>query len=113
MMAEIPAGFLEVLGEQRRHYVDSLPGKMADMDALWASIGVRAAPGDVEGMVRIAHGMAGSAAVFGFESLSAQARALVLELRALGVSGEKPAGERKATIAAALEHVRGCAAAAK
>ncbi len=113
MMAEIPTGFLEVLGEQRRHYVDSLAGKMADMDALWASIRARAAAGDVDGMVRVAHGMAGSAAVFGFESLSAQARALVLELRALDVSGEKPAEERGATIAAALERVRGCVTAAK
>ncbi len=113
MMAEMPAGFLEVLAEQRRHYTDSLPAKMAEMDRLCGAMRPDAAGAEAERLAAIAHGIAGSAAVFGFESLSIQARALVLELRARDVSGHTPPGERAATIAAALGRVRGCAAAAK
>lgn len=113
MMAEIPAGFLEVLAEQRRHYADSLPAKIAEMDRLCDAMRANAAGAEALRLAAIAHGIAGSAAVFGFEALSRDARTLLLQVRALTVSGGALPGESANAIAAALERVRGCAAETK
>lgn len=108
MMPVPPAAFLEMLEQKRLQYGRSLPGKMADMGRLWEAIRTGATRADLDCLERIAHGLAGSGALFGYAPLSAEARALELEL-ADAPSGEPLAKGREAAIAAAIARVRACA----
>lgn len=112
MMGAAPAvEFLERLGEERRHYVATLPGTLAGMELLWRAIAQDdAAPGDLERLVRIAHGLAGSGGVFGFDALGKEARALELALRCVLASGRPAANAQRSAIAAAIAAVRDCIA---
>jgi HPt (histidine-containing phosphotransfer) domain-containing protein len=108
MMAAPPAAFLEMLERKRLQYGESLPGKMADMERLWVAIRTGAGRADLDRLERMAHGLAGSGALFGFEPLSAQARALELELADAPSGGPLPQA-REAAIATAMARVRACA----
>ena len=76
--------FLRVLEEQRFEYSRTIAGKIAGMQLLWKSI--CASNADCDGMqrlVRTAHGLAGSAAIFGLDGLGREARSIERELAAL------------------------------
>ena len=63
--------FKEKLAQLNAEYRDALPGKFADMDALWARYPDAGALADLH---RLLHTMAGSAKVFGFAALGIAAR---------------------------------------
>jgi HPt (histidine-containing phosphotransfer) domain-containing protein len=63
--------FKEKMAQLNAEYRGALPGKFADIDALWAK---RADAGALADLHRLLHTMAGSAKVFGFAALGAAAR---------------------------------------
>jgi len=107
MKAAISPQFTRMLEQQRRAYANTLPAKIAGLGLLWRAI-VRheAAPDDLARLVRVAHGLAGSGAVFGFDRLSIEARTLELELEVLLASRTDAGDGRKASIAAAIARVQ-------
>ncbi len=67
------------LAEQAADYRRSLPARLAALDAAWGAIA--ASPNDaaaalqgLDALLRVAHGLAGSAATFGLPKLGARAR---------------------------------------
>jgi HPt (histidine-containing phosphotransfer) domain-containing protein len=111
MNAATYAPFAQLLEEQRRDYSNTLPGRIAGMDQMWRAIaGHESEPDDLERLVRVAHGLAGSGAVFGFDRLSAEARTLELELQVLLASHTIASDGRKASIDAAIARVQDCVA---
>jgi|KBSMisStandDraft_5_1062788.scaffolds.fasta_scaffold76956_2 HPt (histidine-containing phosphotransfer) domain-containing protein len=111
MNAATYAPFAQLLEEQRRNYASTLPGRIAGMDQMWRAIARHeAAPDDLDRLVRVAHGLAGSGAVFGFDRLSVEARTLELELQVLLSSRTIASDGRKASIDAAIARVQDCVA---
>ena len=111
MNATTYAPFAQLLEEQRRDYASTLPGRIAGMDQMWRAIaGHESEPDDLERLVRVAHGLAGSGAVFGFDRLSVEARTLELELQVLLASHTIASDGRKASIDAAIARVQDCVA---
>ena len=80
--------FLEALGRQRRDYAAALPGRLRALRQSWR--GIRASRDGLQSIERAAHGLAGSGAMFGFDRLGAEARALESVLRRLIASGADP-----------------------
>ena len=87
-----PEEFKRRLGKMREGYLARVPGKIAEVQALWAR--VRAADSAAEAerdrvrgeLVLAAHTMRGSAPTLGCESLGLAAQALEFELRNLFAS---------------------------
>ena len=75
--------FKAKLAALNAEYRDALPGKFADIDALWAKHADARALAELH---RLLHTMAGSAKVFGFAALGAAARErnLSMTMRHLG-----------------------------
>lgn len=85
------AEFLRFLEQQRADYLLALAPKLDEVERLWRGIAKgTAAPGDLALVVRAAHGLAGSGAVFGFTELGAAAKSLELQLQALAGSPQPP-----------------------
>jgi len=103
--AAAPAPFLEALERERRAYADALPGRIRALRELWRAVpaGGEARAG-LESVERAAHGLAGSGAIFGFERLSAEARALEIELRSLIDMGAGPP-DAEALVESALARI--------
>ena len=100
--------FLRFLAAQRVDYVRALPSKLAEVQRLWDAVSKGpAAPGELEGLVRAVHNLAGSGAVFGFEEFGAAAKSLELLLQALAESPERPQGI--ATVEDAIARLQSCA----
>ena len=100
--------FLRLLERQRAEYVQALPLKLAELEHRWGEIANgAAAPDDFACLVRTAHGLAGSGAMFGFAELGTAARALELRLQGLA---ESPQGAQDAgAIGDCIARVRSCA----
>jgi len=114
MMARaVPVQLQELLESKRRQFAAGLPARMAELAQLQGSVRAHPMPGDFERLARIAHGLAGSSALFGFDALGAQARALQLELQSATAGGATPPGQRNAAIDAAIQRVRDCASGAR
>jgi len=67
------------LAEQAADYRRSLPARLAALDAAWTTISAGPAQSPqalqgLEALLRVAHGLAGSAATFGLPRLGARAR---------------------------------------
>ena len=84
-------------------YRDALPGKFADIDALWAK---RADAGALADLHRLLHTMAGSAKVFGFAALGAAAREVEGVLTPLVKGGSPPDAKDLSRIEGLFEVLR-------
>lgn len=79
--------FQRFLDEQRAEYKAALPGKMAEVHALWAL----AAPGEdaaqpLADLQRLAHTLAGTAGTLGFRDVGTAAKALELLVEEAGIA---------------------------
>ncbi len=102
--------FLRLLDRQRADYVQALPAKLSEVEHLWGGISQgAAAPDDLACLVRAAHGLAGSGAMFGFAELGAAAKALELRLQAIAQSPEAPRGADADSIEDFIARLRSCA----
>lgn len=80
-MTEAMSLFLDALQRHRTAYLLTLPGRLADLDALARGLEDPAQlPATLAGLERCAHALAGSAGTFGLTELGASARALELEV---------------------------------
>ncbi len=92
----------------KQAYVESLPGRIGEIDALAASIGRD--PGSEKGregldaLYRLAHKLSGSGGTFGFPSISDAAQILEEECEALE---KTPAADGWQKIEARIEELRG------
>ena len=80
-MTEAMSSFLDALQRHRTAYLLTLPGRLAELDALARRLedpGQLAAT--LAGLERCAHALAGSAGTFGLSDLGESARALELEV---------------------------------
>ena len=78
MTTVLPTSFAEFLQQQRAAYVNSLPGRLAQLETLAQQWDQGAPAGVLPDLERWAHGLAGSAGTFGFAALGETARALEL-----------------------------------
>lgn len=101
------AAFVALLEHERAEYARALPGRLAGMRRLWREIESGAAgPEDLARLARDAHGLAGSGAVFGFDALSTQARALELQLQVFRDAGAAAARAPPDAIGASIERLQ-------
>jgi HPt (histidine-containing phosphotransfer) domain-containing protein len=102
--------FQRFLERQRADYVLALPLKLAEVESLWGAVAKGAAVSDeLARLIRAAHSLAGSGAVFGFEELGASGKSLELLLQRLAESPEGPQGKAAAAIEESIAHLRSCA----
>jgi HPt (histidine-containing phosphotransfer) domain-containing protein len=102
--------FLRLLERQRAEYLQALPLRLALVENLWSGIANgAAAPDDFACLVRTAHGLAGSGAMFGFDELGAAAKALELRLQAGAQSPLGPQGKDRDGIEDSIARLRSCA----
>jgi HPt (histidine-containing phosphotransfer) domain-containing protein len=84
-MTEAMSTFLEALQRHRTAYLLTLPGRLAELEALARRLEDPAQlPATLAGLERCAHALAGSAGTFGLADLGASARALELEVEDTG-----------------------------
>ena len=82
-------GFEQELQALKDSYADQLPQKLAEIDALWATLVDDGWDEETfKTLHRMVHSMAGSAQVFGFTAMGKSARELEMLLKAVPNSGE-------------------------
>ena len=115
MPRAVPAQLQELLESKRRQFTAGLPSRMAELEQLRISLGTCPTPRDLERLAQIAHGLAGSSALFGFDALGAQARALQLQLELMSATSPDatPPDPCESAIDTAIRRVRDCASAAQ
>lgn len=80
--------FQQFLDAQRAEYGRSLPGKVAQIEALWRlAAGAGPEPGSMVQLERLAHTLAGTAGTLGFVATGQAARALELLLQQEALQG--------------------------
>lgn len=103
--------FLRILEVQRNDYTRVLPGKVAAIERLWNEVRSAAAgPDALATLVRMAHGLAGSGAMFGFDDLSIEAGRLERRLQELAARGNSQPWAESEAVAASLGSLRRCVA---
>jgi len=103
-------GFEEELQALKDSYADQVPQKLAEIDALWATLVDEGWDGEsVKTLHRMVHNMAGSAQVFGFTMMGKRARELEMLLKAISSSGEPLSEAQCAELAVLIEAVRASA----
>ena len=102
--------FQRFLERQRADYVLALPPRLAEVESLWEAVaqGTPAAD-ELARLIRAAHSLAGSGAVFGLVELSASARSLELLLQRLAESTQGPRGNAAAAIGESIARLQSCA----
>ena len=91
-------------------YRNSLPTRLADIDARWALIISGAAgPDTFQGLLRELHTLAGSAKTFGLADLGVAARAAELHLEPFCAAAAMPQAGDRETFISLLATVRHCA----
>lgn len=106
-MSMPPQDFEKFLDLQRADYQRALPGKMAQIHALWRALDAGGeAPSPLADLERLAHTLAGAAGTFGFGEVGQAAKALELLLRpAVEGDGAGPAAltpQQRSDIARAI-----------
>jgi len=100
--------FLRVLEEQRAEYGRTIAGKIAGMQLLWRGIcASNSGSDDMQRLVRTAHGLAGSGAMFGYDRLGARASDLERELLRILEHGT-PEAREAASVDGAIVALRDC-----
>ena len=97
--------FQKFLEQQRADYRRALPGKMAQIVALWnaaASGGDTVVPAVPVELGRLVHTLAGTAGTLGFHEVGAAARALELLLEPDAPAGQLPLPPQRTDIALAV-----------
>ena len=99
-------GLRRVIAVLREDYAAVLPGKIAEIEELWRRLLADEAPAaELQDLVRMVHGIAGSGATFGLAAASDAARELGRLLEPARAAGRLPdSGEREraAALIAAL-----------
>jgi HPt (histidine-containing phosphotransfer) domain-containing protein len=115
--------FKAELQKLNAEYRSALPGKLADIDALWARLSASHVPGAgamdagamnnaaLADLHRLLHTLAGSAKTFGLAPVSVAAREAEHALDPCIAAGSAPNAAERVRIAALLEALRRCAAA--
>ena len=87
----------------RDDYASNLPGKIAEIEELWRRLLADDAPvAQLEDLVRMVHGTAGSGATFGLTAASDAARELERFLEPIHAAGRLPDAVERERIAALL-----------
>ncbi len=110
-MAEPVDALAQTVAALRVDYASKLPARIAEIENLWSGLLAAGLPAaELEELVRTAHGVAGSGAIFGMAAVSDAARSLELYLESVRARGG-PAGaaenERVAALIAALKDAAG------
>ena len=102
-MIEMPKALADLLAERRRQFAFALPERAAEVESRWRSMGPAPwDPDDLRAVETAAHGLAGTAALLGFDRFGATARAVEHALQELRASGAFPAPDRVAAVDSAL-----------
>lgn len=97
-MTDPTPSFAALLQQHRAAYFQTLPGRLAQLDAIAAELAQREPePATTQALERCAHSLAGSAGTFGLAALGTTARTLELLVGA---------GGRPQAVAAALASLR-------
>lgn len=105
--------FQRFLAEQRVEYQRSLPGKIAEIRALWQVVNADAdAPKPMKDLERMAHTLAGTAGTLGYREIGAAAKALELLVEHAVVAGPDLTLTQRSEIARAIDTLQGALPAA-
>ncbi len=108
-MANTDPSFTAFMEQQRAEYRQTLPGRLERIDLLWrAEMAGSAAPDTLAALERLAHGIAGSAATFGFAPLGSAAKVLELALSPFVESSQPLTPVAKGELAAAVDALLRC-----
>jgi HPt (histidine-containing phosphotransfer) domain-containing protein len=101
----------QLLEAQRVEYVQALPDKLAELDALWAQVAAGSAgTGEaLAGLERLAHGLHGTAGSLGLAGLGDAGSALERAMQALRAAPGAADGNPRLGVAQAVEAVRAAA----
>lgn len=96
-----------VIAKLSAEYAEQLQGKVARMEQLWRQLVAEQMPSSqLDELVRMAHGIAGSGATFGLPSASRVARELEAFLDHFMVSKRFPSPAEQASVSALLTALR-------
>lgn len=105
-MSAPPDDFLAFLEASRRDYRAELPGKLANLTALWDAARVEAHDaGSLAVLERAAHSLAGSAGTFGLAEVGAAGKVLEGALQRLAQADGAGLPAARAEVESALESV--------
>lgn len=108
-MATMDSSFIAFMEQQRAEYRQSLPGRLERIDLLWrAEMAGAAEPDALAALERLAHGIAGSAATFGFVPLGSAAKVLELALNPFVESAQPLTPVARSEVAAAVDELLRC-----
>ena len=94
-MARIAAGYVQGMAALRCLYARELPAKAGDVTDAAARVAARWDPAGREKLYRLAHRLAGSAAIFGFPGVSQAAAALEAYVASASPKGSPPVSKRR------------------
>ncbi len=95
--------FQRFLAEQRAEYKRGLPGKIADIRALWQVVNADAdAPKPLKDLERLAHTLAGTAGTLGYRDIGTAAKALELLVEQAVAAGSGLSLVQRSEIAQAI-----------
>jgi DNA-binding response OmpR family regulator len=98
---------LQQLKEMQQEYASRLPGKIIELEQIWARIQGRGDSGkDLALLRRKVHSLSGSGATFGFKQISEYARQMELLVDMIIMEGEKTIAQRKSKINELLDNMR-------
>jgi HPt (histidine-containing phosphotransfer) domain-containing protein len=110
-MTERPEAIRTVISELRDDYASALPGRVAQIEQLWRRlVAEEAPPAELEELIRMAHGIAGSGATFGFAQASHAARELEYSLEPYQAAGALPAAAEREGVAGLIATLKQAAA---
>lgn len=106
-MADLPDALRQSIAMLRDDYASKLPGKIAEIEALWRRLLAADAPAaELEDVVRRVHGIAGSGATFGLAAVSDAARELERFLERIHAAGRLPDTVERKRVAALIASLK-------
>ena len=102
-MVDAAEALKQTIAMLRADYASTLPGTIAEIEALWARLPADGAPAAGFGeLVRMVHGIAGTGATFGLAEASGAARELERILAPLHAAGRPPDSAEREAVAALI-----------